>query len=68
MGPGFRPKGPTNLPFTAVITFEKKGSGTRYLVQALHANAETKAGHEKLGFLDGWGAALDQLVAYCKKM
>jgi len=65
---GFRPKAPSSLAFTAIISFDKKGPGTRYLVQALHASAEMKSGHEKMGFLDGWGKALDQLVAYCKQM
>jgi len=68
LGPDFRPlpAGPFN--FTAVLTLEKKGSGTRYLVQALHRDPQGKSTHESMGFQEGWGKALDQLVAYCKKL
>ena len=68
MGAGFRPKAASHVPFTAIITLEKKGNGTRYLVQALHSDAATKAVHDKMGFLEGWSAALDQLVVYAKSM
>jgi uncharacterized protein YndB with AHSA1/START domain len=68
LGPGFRPQPPReHVPFfTAIVTFEKRGSGTRYLVQALHLDARTRTAHEKMGFVDGWGKALEQLVAHCK--
>jgi uncharacterized protein YndB with AHSA1/START domain len=34
----------------------------------MHSNTEDRAKHEKMGFQEGWGAALDQLVAMIKKM
>ncbi len=68
LGPDFRPKAGVELAFTAVLTFEKTARGTRYLVQALHPNAAQKVAHEKMGFAEGWGAALDQLVKYVKAL
>ena len=61
MGPGFRPVA-SDLPFTAIITMEPAGSGTRYRAVAVHGSTETRTEHEKMGFHEGWGAALDQLV------
>jgi uncharacterized protein YndB with AHSA1/START domain len=64
--PGFRPS-PEPF-FTAAITLEKRGSGTRYRAIAIHANEETRSRHVEMGFYDGWGKALDQLVALVKQM
>ncbi|VDC30795.1 SRPBCC family protein [Pseudogemmobacter humi] len=47
--------------FTAVLTLEPEGEGTLYRAQALHRSQEQRAGHEKMGFHEGWGAAADQL-------
>lgn len=66
---GYRPTtAPAHLGFrfTATITFEAAGSGTRYRAVVQHATAEGKAKHEAMGFHEGWGAVLDQLVAYMK--
>ncbi|RYG64393.1 polyketide cyclase, partial [bacterium] len=43
---------------------EPQGAGTRYTAIVAHADAEGRSKHEAMGFLDGWGAALDQLVAH----
>jgi uncharacterized protein YndB with AHSA1/START domain len=61
LGPGFRPQA-SDFPFTAIITFEPAGTGTRYRAVAVHGTKELKDQHEKMGFQEGWGAALDQLV------
>jgi uncharacterized protein YndB with AHSA1/START domain len=61
MGPGFRPLA-VDVPFTAIITLEAAESGTRYRAVAVHGSPETRTAHEKMGFHEGWGAALDQLV------
>ncbi|MFW6085359.1 MAG: SRPBCC family protein [Gemmatimonadota bacterium] len=58
--PGWRPA-PEPF-FTAVVTIEPEGEGTRYVARAIHRDAEGREKHEKMGFHDGWGAALDQLV------
>ncbi|HEY8526676.1 MAG TPA: SRPBCC family protein [Acidimicrobiales bacterium] len=61
LGPGYRPV-VSELPFTAVITMEPSGAGTRYRAVAKHGTKEGKTQHEEMGFQEGWGAALDQLV------
>jgi uncharacterized protein YndB with AHSA1/START domain len=68
LGPGYRPAtrspdAPGDFPFTAVLLFEPHGKGTRYTAIAVHRNEEDRKQHEDMGFQDGWGKALDQLVA-----
>lgn len=66
LGPGFRPQ-PGELPFTAVIELQPNGSGgTRYRAIAIHQDAAGRKTHDEMGFVHGWGAALDQLVALVK--
>lgn len=60
LGPGYRPKGEGFM--TATIVLEPHGEGTRYVAVAMHSSAQGKQQHEDMGFLDGWGTALDQLV------
>lgn len=65
---GFRPvkgavTGADGLVFTAVITLEAVGEGTRYTATVMHADAESRQKHVEMGFEAGWGAAFDQLVA-----
>jgi uncharacterized protein YndB with AHSA1/START domain len=63
--PGFRPAPAHDLPFTAFIDLEPDGNGgTRYVAIARHADAEAHDQHEKMGFHEGWGTCLDQLVAH----
>jgi uncharacterized protein YndB with AHSA1/START domain len=67
LGPGYRPVLPPEdggFAFTAELTFEAVGESTRYSARAIHATPEGAATHETLGFTDGWGAALDQLVEH----
>lgn len=60
LGPDYRPN---ESPFmTAVITMSAEGAGTRYRAVARHRDAETRKSHEEMGFHEGWGTALDQLV------
>ena len=71
--PGYRPASSGaasahDLVFTAVITMAKQGKGTKYRALAIHRNEEEAQNHAKMGFHDGWGKALDQLVALAKKM
>jgi hypothetical protein len=40
--------------------------GTRYRALAIHADTETCRQHAAMGFEDGWGAALDQLLEMVK--
>lgn len=64
--PEFRPSGATSeVPtFTAIITIVPEGTGTRYIATVLHRDEEGRNRHEAMGFYEGWGAALDQLVEY----
>lgn len=58
--PGFRPA-PEPF-FTARLTLEKVGNGTRYTAHAMHKSAEVRKSHADMGFESGWGQVLDQLV------
>jgi uncharacterized protein YndB with AHSA1/START domain len=65
LGPGYRPRQHAGHapPFTAVISLEPAGDATRYSALAIHGDAASSAKHAELGFHDGWGTVLDQLVA-----
>lgn len=68
MGADFRPialgDGPGDLGFTARIEIAPApGGGTHYRAIAMHAHEDACAQHAAMGFAEGWGAALDQLVA-----
>lgn len=41
--------------------------GTRYRATVIHADEKGCRQHAAMGFEDGWGAALDKLVAMVKK-
>ena len=71
--PGFRPSaGSSETPcdsfsFTAVVSLEPHGDGTKYTALVIHADEEGRKKHEQMGFHEGWGKALDQLVALVRK-
>lgn len=70
--PGYRPTrqspdvSDADLVFTAVILLEPHPTGTKYTAIAIHRDEATREKHEQMGFHEGWGAALDQLVALAK--
>lgn len=67
--PGYRPaeKGILGDHFlTAIITMTPEGTGTRYKAVAMHHSAENRKKHEGMGFHEGWGTCLDQLVEHMK--
>lgn len=69
LGPGYRPLDPACAPwfFTALLTFEPHGNGgCKYTATAIHATKEHAEAHEKMGFSQGWGKVLEQLVEYVK--
>jgi uncharacterized protein YndB with AHSA1/START domain len=74
VAPGYRPnESPAACPgesfyFTAVISLEPHGNGTKYSALVMHADAGSCKRHEDMGFRDGWGAALDQLITLTKTM
>lgn len=65
LAPGFRPAvpAPHGPCMTAVITLEAEGKGTRYRAIALHQSEADRQAHEAMHFQEGWGKALDQLLA-----
>lgn len=62
--PGYRPA-PEPF-FTAVLQLQKQGSGTRYTAIAIHGNQDTRKKHEEMGFHDGWGTVVEQMVEHIK--
>lgn len=64
--PGFRPK--SESFFTAIVTLEPTASGTKYTAVARHKDAAGREQHEAMGFYEGWGQTMDQLVALVKEM
>ena len=70
LAPGFRPAAGVvdcgELIFTAVLSLAPHGAGTKYTAQVMHPDAAGRKKHEDMGFHEGWGKALDQLVAYMK--
>ncbi|CAN0626162.1 Polyketide cyclase [Burkholderia multivorans] len=57
---GWRPAKPM-LGFTAVITMEDEGEGSRYTARVMHQDEEARATHEKYGFFEGWNSVITQL-------
>jgi uncharacterized protein YndB with AHSA1/START domain len=74
LAPGFRPI-PASAPagdcsdllFTAVITLEPHENGTKYTALVIHKDEADCRKHADIGFQEGWGKALDQLVALVKR-
>jgi len=54
--------------FTATIALSTHTNGTKYTATVIHANETDCKKHAAMGFHDGWGKALDQLVELAKKM
>ena len=53
---------PSDKPFmTGILTFEDEGGKTRYTARVVHWTVADREAHEKMGFLEGWGKATDQL-------
>jgi uncharacterized protein YndB with AHSA1/START domain len=68
--PGYRPSDPTfDVPtFTAIILMEPHRQGTKYSALTMHKDEESCKAHDRIGFSEGWGKALDQLVTHAKTM
>jgi uncharacterized protein YndB with AHSA1/START domain len=52
---------------TATIMLAPHASGTKYTALVQHANVEARIAHAKMGFEEGWGTCLNQLVTILKK-
>jgi uncharacterized protein YndB with AHSA1/START domain len=72
--PGYRPSPPpadNAAPcdaffFTAILLLERHHEGTRYTALVVHKDETGRKQHEAMGFHEGWGKALDHIVAYMK--
>lgn len=64
--PGYRPAAKSFM--TGIIEIEAHSGGTRYTATALHADIASREQHEAMGFHDGWGTVLTQLVEYVKSL
>lgn len=72
---GFRPaklpEGDDNcssFAFTGIISLYPHPQGTRYTAVVLHADKAGRDQHAAMGFEEGWGKALDQMIAMIKAM
>ena len=59
----WRPTNPEPVALTAEITFADHPDGTDYRILVRHGDPSARDRHEKMGFLDGWGAVTTQLAA-----
>ena len=55
---------PSQKPFmTVIITLADEGGRTRYTARVRHWTVADREAHAAMGFHEGWGRCLDQLVA-----
>lgn len=70
LAPGFRPAPAAEIEhffhFTGIITLTPRDRGTLYQARVLHGTAEDCRKHAAMGFEEGWGKALDQLVEFVR--
>jgi uncharacterized protein YndB with AHSA1/START domain len=69
LGADYRPAAidPAELQMTAVVELRPNGSGgTHYRALAIHRDADDRKRHEEMGFEEGWGTVLEQLVDLVK--
>lgn len=67
LGPDYRPN--AEPFFTAMLLLERLGDNkTKYTAIAIHGSEENRKKHEEMGFKEGWGIVIDQLVAHMKSV
>ncbi len=67
---GYRPNSmdsSVSFLFTAIVTFEPVAEGTKYRAVVMHRSEEDCKKHAAMGFEDGWGIALQQLIDFYQK-
>ena len=62
--PGYRPAVFDGIPITAIMTMEPVGTGTRYVLTALHRDEADLEKNKASGFYQGTEIALDQFVEH----
>ena len=66
---GWIPIAPSGTPpRTMIIEMTDDGSGTRYVVRALHWSEEARKQHEEAGFQEGWQHTSRQLEALARTL
>lgn len=61
---GYRPQ-PSPMPFTAILELRPNGSGgCHYRAIAVHQDAGGRKQHEEMGFHEGWGTVVDQMIEH----
>lgn len=61
---GYRPQ-PGPMPFTAILELVPNGSGgCSYRAIAIHQDPEGRNQHAAMGFHEGWGTVVDQMVEH----
>lgn len=71
--PGYRPvarkEDGANPPFffTGILLLQPHARGTRYTAIARHGDEASARQHVEMGFHQGWGIALDQLIATARR-
>jgi uncharacterized protein YndB with AHSA1/START domain len=77
LAPGYRPAPDpvvgnasdcANIAFTAIVTLEEVAGKTHYSVVVLHKDEAGRKLHEEMGFHEGWGTCLDQLIEVVKTL
>jgi uncharacterized protein YndB with AHSA1/START domain len=69
--PGYRPAplpSENDFSFTATIALAAQGNGTKYTATVFHSDEESCNKHRAMGFEDGWGKALEQLVTIAQEI
>jgi uncharacterized protein YndB with AHSA1/START domain len=66
--PGYRPAVFDDIPITAIMTLESVGSGTRYVLTALHRSEADLETNKASGFYQGTEIAVDQFVEHVMAM
>jgi uncharacterized protein YndB with AHSA1/START domain len=72
--PGYRPahlklsNDNDAFSYTAILSLDPHENGTKYRATVIHRDGGDCKKHNEMGFQDGWGKALDQLVEYMKQV
>jgi uncharacterized protein YndB with AHSA1/START domain len=66
--PDYRPAVFDDIPITAIMTMESVGTGTRYVLTALHRSEADFETNRTSGFYEGTEIAVDQFVAHVQSM
>ena len=68
LAPGYRPAADHlgadcgSIAFTAIVTLTERAGETHYSVLVLHKDEAGRKRHEEMGFHEGWGTCMDQLI------